>query len=92
MADLRNCQLPISVNVMIVELIINNDILLKRLKRIAFMDIILKRDYYLNNLLGLIKTVTKDDLNKIINDLFIKENFFTQVLYNKNLKMKECNF
>lgn len=76
----------------IVELIINNDILLKRLKRIALMDIILKRDYYLNNLLELIKNVTKDDLNNIINNLFIKENFFTQVLYNKNLKMKECSF
>ncbi|MBN2544855.1 MAG: insulinase family protein [Spirochaetes bacterium] len=76
----------------IVELIINNDILLKRLKRIALMDIILKRDYHLKNLFGLIKSINKDDLNKIVNDLFIKENFFTQVLYNKNLKMKECSF
>ena len=74
------------------EIILNYDILQKRIQRIAFMDIIFGKIYSLNEIISIIKNTTVEDLNNIINTVFIKENFITQALYKKNITIGEWNF
>ncbi len=74
------------------ELILNYDILHKRIQRLAFMDITLNKIYTLNEIFKIIQKTTIEDLNNLIKSIFIKENLITQILYKKKLKIEEWEF
>ena len=74
------------------ELILNYDILQKRIHRLAFMDITLNKIFSYNQILKIINNTTLYDLNNLARNIFIKENLITQLLYKKDLKIGEWDF
>ena len=76
----------------IIEIILNNDVLQKRMQKNAFMDIKFGRIYSINEIISIIENTTLNDLNEIINKIFINNNFITQTLYKKNIKTGELKF
>lgn len=77
---------------MLVSYTMNNDLLPKRITRLAFMEEHLNKIYTFDEIIKIIEEISLDDMNEIIKKVFIKENFFTQILYKKKLKVKEWNF
>lgn len=74
------------------EIILNYDILNKRMQRIAFMDIKLGKIYTFKELIDIYKNISLDEINDIIKELFVKDNFFTQTVYKKELKLQGWEF
>ena len=74
------------------EIILNYDILNKRMQRIAFMDIKLGKIYTFKELIDIYKNISLDEINDIIKKLFVKDNFFTQTVYKKELKLQGWEF
>ncbi|OHD07474.1 MAG: hypothetical protein A2086_14550 [Spirochaetes bacterium GWD1_27_9] len=74
------------------EIILNSDILQKRMQRIAQMEIRFGKQYDENYVIEKINKTTIDDLNELIKQIFIQENFLTQALYKKKVDLAEWNF
>lgn len=74
------------------ELILNYDILHKRIHRIAFMDITLNKMFTYNQIIKIILDTTLDELNNMAKNIFIRKNLITQLLYKKNLEIGEWKF
>ena len=74
------------------EIIMNSDLVHKRIQRFAFMDITLGKIFTHKETIDIINRTNIEDLNQIIKKLFIKDNFVTQVLYNKKTKIGDWEF
>lgn len=76
----------------IIDFTMGADILQVRGSRLAFMDDKLGKIYNFNELVKKIKEISVDDIREIIENIFVKDNFFTTVLYKKKIKVKEWEF
>ncbi|HOL56110.1 MAG TPA: pitrilysin family protein [Spirochaetota bacterium] len=74
------------------ELILNYDNIQNRMKRNALLEIRYKRHLSYDYIIELIDKITVEDINNLIKEIFVKENFFTQFLYKKKLKFTEMDF
>jgi predicted Zn-dependent peptidase len=74
------------------EIILNTDVLQKRMQRIAMMEIKYGRHYDENYIINKIEKTTLDDVNKLIHEIFICDNFITQALYKKKIEIEKWSF
>lgn len=74
------------------ELILNFDNIQNRMKRNAILEIRYNEHFSYNQIIELINRISIDDINELIRNIFIQDNFFTQFLYKKRLKHKGLEF
>jgi predicted Zn-dependent peptidase len=74
------------------EMIMNFDILNKRISRMAFMEMNMTKIYSLSEIIEMIRSTTLDDINQLIRSIFVKDNFLVQSLYKKKIKMEDLEF
>lgn len=91
-SGITNEELEQAKNQKIGELILNYDILQKRMSKIAYMKIKYNHIYTFDAIIQIINNTTIDDLNNLVKEIFIKEHFVTQVLYKKKLKYNDWEF
>ena len=74
------------------EIILNYDILQKRMQRSAQFEIKYGRNFTHNEIIKIINQTTIKDMNSLIEKIFIKDNFFSQYLYKKKLDLDQWDF
>ena len=74
------------------EIILNSDIIQKRMQRMVGQEIRFGEQYDENYTISKINNITVEDINKLIKEVFIRENFVTQGLYRKKMELGEWDF
>jgi len=74
------------------EIILNTDILQKRMQRIAGLEIKFGQYFDENYIIDKIEKTKIDDLNSLIKNIFVSQNFLTQGLYKKKVEIEKWKF
>ena len=74
------------------EIILNSDILQRRMQRMVSQEIRFGEQYDESYIIDQINKITKDDIDKLIKDVFVNENFVTQGLYRSKMELLDWNF
>lgn len=74
------------------ELILNFDNIQSRMKRNAILEIKYNKILSYDFTIELINKITIEEINELIKNIFIKENFLTQFLYKERLKYNDLEF
>ncbi|HOF00992.1 MAG TPA: pitrilysin family protein [Spirochaetota bacterium] len=74
------------------EILLNYDVLQKRMQRLALINLKYDKYYSHSDIIELIKNTKIDDINSLIERIFNKDLFFTQYLYKKKLNLVDWDF
>ncbi len=74
------------------EIILNSDLLQKRMRKIAMYEISYNKLYDESESVKKIEQATVAKINPLIKEIFISKNFFTQSLYKKSLEIPKWSF
>lgn len=74
------------------EIILNSDILQKRMQRMVSQEIRFGEQFDENYIIDKINKITVEDINKLVKEIFIRENFITQGLFRKEVDLIEWDF
>lgn len=74
------------------EILLNYDVLQKRMQRLALFNLKYDKYYSHSEIIELIKNTKIEDINNLIGRIFNKDMFFSQYLYKKKLNLIDWDF
>jgi predicted Zn-dependent peptidase len=74
------------------ELILQSDHLQKKMQKNTFMEFRYHKQYDMNDIIAIINSTTRDDINHLIKTIFQQSQFLTQTLYRKKTEIPPWKF